>query len=228
MNFVNASRRSPDAAQLMTVRRPKQPTAVVLVVHGGRSMSSAVVRASQVAVLRLRPIARAVARGNPTMAVYRLQSAVRGWNGTGAEPMRDARWALECLRADHPGVPIVLVGHSMGGRTSFRIAGDADVAGVVGLAPWLPADEPVRQLENAVVRIVHGNRDRIVPEPTTRAFLNRLRQAGVDLQQTIVTGSGHAMLGHWNQWNALAAAAVHEVAGRSGRNTEHRSTTVRR
>ena len=35
-------------------------------------------------------------------------------------------------------VPIVLVGHSMGGRAALRAGGDPQVAAVCGLAPWTP------------------------------------------------------------------------------------------
>jgi alpha-beta hydrolase superfamily lysophospholipase len=183
----------------------------VLVVHGGRSISKAPVRAWHGAVLRLRPIARAIARRDRGLAVYRLQLAGRGWNGAGVDAIRDARWALESLRIRHPGVPIVLIGHSMGARTCMRIAGDPDVAGVVGLASWLPPDEPIRQLAGRPVRLIHGTRDRMVPEASTRPFVARALHAGVDLDQVILEDTGHAMLSRWNDWNELAAEAVRDI-----------------
>jgi predicted esterase len=208
-------RRSPDHAHLIRVRRRSSspaPTAVALVLHGGRSMSDAPVRAFQVAVLRLRPLARAVARAHPEFAVYRLQLAERGWNGTGASAIRDARWALAALRAAHPEVPIVLVGHSMGARTCFRVAGDPNIAGAVGLAPWLPADEPIRQLAGVPIRILHGTSDRVVPESSTRPWLARLTAAGLAVDRTLLTGTGHAMLHRWREWNSQTASAVARFA----------------
>jgi alpha-beta hydrolase superfamily lysophospholipase len=174
-------------------------------------MSSAPVRAWQFAVLRLRPIARAIARHDPALAVYRLQLAGRGWNGAGADAVRDARWALEKIRAAHPGLPIVLVGHSMGARTCLRVAGDPDVAGIVGLAAWLPPDEPIRQLARRPVRLIHGTRDRMVPEASTRPFVARALHAGIDLDQVVLEDTGHAMLSRWNDWNELAGEAVRDI-----------------
>lgn len=213
------SRTSPDHAHLIGMRASgdrSRPRAVCLVVHGGRSVSSAEVMAGQVAVLRMRPIARTLARALPTVAVYRLQLAVRGWNGTGVAAVRDARWAVQTLQELHPGVPIVLVGHSMGARTALRIADEPAVTGVLGLAPWLPADEPLRHLLDVPVRLVHGDRDRIVPEPSTRAFVGRLRSAGVDVRPTVLPDSGHGMLRHWRRWNFETVAAVTELLRASG------------
>lgn len=164
------------------------------------------------AVLRLRPIAAAIARNNPAVAVYRAQLAVRGWNGTGASAVRDLRWAVGQLRSLHPGLPIVLVGHSMGARTCFRIADELGVVGVVGLAPWLPADEPIRQFAGVPVAVIHGTRDRIIPADTTLPYLTRLTRSGVAVNRTVLAGTGHAMLRRWRDWNALTAAAVGRFA----------------
>lgn len=214
MVVVTLLRQSPNHAHLRSVGSAESPTAVALVIHGGRANSKAAVRAFQFAVLRLRPVASAIARTDRRVAVYRLQLAVRGWNGTGAAAIRDARWALSLLRESHPGLPIVLVGHSMGARTALRVAGDPDVVGVVGLAPWVPADEPIKQLAGIPVRVLHGAGDRIIPEPSTRQFLARLAQAGTIVDQTILAGTGHGMLRRWREWNQLTADAVALFAGR--------------
>lgn len=205
---VTFSLTSPDRARLRATRDPERPTAVCLVVHGGRSVSDAAVAGSQFAVLRMRPIARVLSRRLSGVGVYRLQLAVRGWNGTGAGPTRDARWAVAALRERHPGVPVVLIGHSMGARTCLRIADEPGVVGVVGLAAWLPADEPLAQLRGIPVRLVHGDRDRIVPEPSTRPFVTRLTAAGIDLRRTVLTGTGHGMIRRWRRWNAETVAGV--------------------
>ncbi len=211
------SRTSPDHAHLIGMRSvracPGGVTAVCLVMHGGRSQSQAEVFAGQLAVLRMRPIARAVATARPDLAVYRLQLAVRGWNGTGFTAVRDARWAVHTLRERHPDRPVVLVGHSMGARTALRIADEPGVVGVVGLAAWLPPDEPLAQLRDVGVRLVHGDRDRIVPEPSTRPLLARMLTAGVDVRRTVLTGTGHGMVRDWRRWNAATVAAVGALLG---------------
>jgi alpha-beta hydrolase superfamily lysophospholipase len=79
---------------------------------------------------------------------------VAGWNGVAADAHADVRWALDELRARHgDDVPVVLVGHSMGGLIATRYAQRHrdDLAGLVltgpalGLGPviegWLAAPE---------------------------------------------------------------------------------------
>ncbi|WP_111766812.1 alpha/beta hydrolase [Nakamurella deserti] len=215
------SRTSPDHAHLIGMHaaegRTAEPSALCLVLHGGRSVSEAEVLAGHIAVLRMRPVARVLARALPSVAVYRLQLSIRGWNGSGAAPVRDARWAVRTLRALHPDVPIVLVGHSMGGRTVLRVADEPAVVGVVGLAPWLPADEPIAHLGAVAVRLVHGDRDRIVPEPSTRAVVARLLTAGVDVRRSVLPGTGHGMVRGWRRWNAEVVAAVTALLGAARR-----------
>ncbi len=216
---VTSSRRSPDNARLTATRIPAATgttTAVCLVVHGGKSLSTEPVSAVSGPVLRMRPIAWALARRLPSVAVYRLQLAVRGWNGTGSTAIRDARWALDQLRAQHPGAPIVLVGHSMGARTCLRVAGDPAVAGVVGLASWLPPDEPVNHIRGVPVRLVHGDSDRVVSEASTRPLVARMTAAGIDVRRTLLAGTGHAMLRHWRRWNSEIVAAVQESLQTTG------------
>ena len=60
---------------------PHTPTAAVLVFHGGSATSVMRVSRFSPAVLRLIPVARAVAAREKTAAVYRLRFSVRGWNG---------------------------------------------------------------------------------------------------------------------------------------------------
>ncbi|MCW2658521.1 MAG: alpha/beta hydrolase, partial [Jatrophihabitans sp.] len=92
--------------------------AVALVLHGGRSQGTGPVRARQLAVLRMRPFISSLrqAGADHGLAVARLRYAVRGWNGSAASPVADVRDALDQLAARFPGIPIALVGHSMGGR----------------------------------------------------------------------------------------------------------------
>jgi alpha-beta hydrolase superfamily lysophospholipase len=67
-----------------------------------------------------------------------LRHGTVDWNGDGADKVAEARWALHRTEVELGDVPVVLVGHSMGGRTACRSADDALVRGVVALAPWLP------------------------------------------------------------------------------------------
>jgi len=190
----------------------RRAEAVVLVMHGGRETSSAPVRARQVAVLRMLPFAHRITRDSSgRVAVARLRYAIRGWNATAGEqpaPVRDAEWALRQLTERFPGLPIGLVGHSMGGRTAMRIGGHPQVRGIVGLAPWLPGGEPAEQLAGRRVLLMHGDADRMTSAAATAAFANRLEAVGASVSLVEVTGDGHAMLRRAELWHELASQFV--------------------
>jgi dienelactone hydrolase len=182
--------------------------AVVLVLHGGRELSADPVRARQLAVLRMIPFARRIARrGGGRVAVARLRYASRGWNATadGPAPVGDAEWALRQLTERFPGLPVGLVGHSMGGRTALRLAGHPQVRAVTGLAPWLPAGEPVSQLAGRRVLLMHGNADRMTSPAATAAYASRIEAAGAAVSLVSVYGDGHGMLRRAQLWHELTA-----------------------
>lgn len=149
-----------------------------------------------------------IAREVPGVAVFRLRFGVRGWNGNGAGAVADARWALGELRSRHPGLPIVLVGHSMGGRVAVHIGGDEDVAGLLLLAPWVPSGDPAVQLAGVPVVLVQGGRDRSVPLPTTEPWIARAENAAAVISRTVLPWAGHTMLLRFRVWHRLAAAGV--------------------
>jgi dienelactone hydrolase len=107
-----------------------------------------------------------------------------------------------------PGLPIGLVGHSMGGRTALRIGGHPQVRGVVGLAPWLPASEPADQLDGRRVLLMHGSADRMTSPAGTAAYAARIEAAGAVVSLVSVHGEGHAMLRRAQLWHELAAQFV--------------------
>ena len=98
----HAPRRGADAAR----RHAAQPS-------NGRGTRSGSLWRMQVLRDALRASAGSVTR------CWLLRYARRGWNGgTTRSPVPDARWALDQVRAAYGDVPVVLVGHSMGGRAS--------------------------------------------------------------------------------------------------------------
>jgi dienelactone hydrolase len=149
-------------------------------------------------------------RGITTQLVrYRLA----GWNGAAADPYADVRWTLEQIRAEHgTEVPVVLVGHSMGGRAALRAAGDPQVAAVCALAPWTPAGEPVDHLRDRTVAILHGRGDRWVPAQLSADFALRAHQAGAHVARFTVSG-GHSMVRGALRWHRFARDVVLGATG---------------
>jgi dienelactone hydrolase len=165
------------------------------------------VRAGQLAVLRMLPFGRALSaagRGRG-LGVARLRYAVRGWNGAQQSPVADARAALDELRRRHPGVPLALVGHSMGGRTALHVAGEQDVRAVVGLAPWIEAGDPVATLRGLRVLILHGDADRRTSAVAAEQYAAAAAAVAQSASFVRVRGDGHAMLRRPRVWHRLTA-----------------------
>ena len=191
--------------------------AVVLVLHGGAEQGTGSVPPWKLAYLRMVPIARALHRagrkntgisGRPGggVEVRLLRNRRYGWNSPAEDPVEDARWALERIRADHPGLPVVLVGHSMGARVALRVADDPAVRGVCALAPWTPRGEPVEAVAGRSVLIVHGTRDRMTSPAESHAFAQRAEGVAARVARFEIAGEGHAMLRRSSVWTRLTIA----------------------
>lgn len=193
--------------------------AVVLVLHGGAERGTGSVPPWKLAFLRMVPIARALHRAGREdgVEVRLLRNRRYGWNAPAMDPLGDARWALERIRADHPGLPVVLVGHSMGARVALRVAGDPAVRGVCALAPWTPRGEPVDAVAGRSVLIVHGTRDRMTSPAESHAFAERAEGVAARVARFEIANEGHAMLRRSSVWTRLTIAFTLEVlAGGTG------------
>jgi pimeloyl-ACP methyl ester carboxylesterase len=177
--------------------------AVVLVLHGGSAESHAPGRRG-LAWLRMVPFAHGLRA--PGVAVWTLRYRYRGWNEA-EDPLADARWALTEARRLHPGAPIVLVGHSMGGRVALRLAGEPDVAGVCALAPWIEPGEPWRPV-SATILIAHGDADRVTDPVASAAY-----GARIDASFVPVPGETHGLLHRPVFWQRLVTGFVTSVLG---------------
>jgi dienelactone hydrolase len=197
-------------ATLTAYSSPETVKAVALILPGGKADSFEAAVPSQLTAVRMRPFARRLARAgaNRGLAVSTLRYRYRGWNGSDASPAEDARWALEQIRERHGGIPVVLVGHSMGGRTSMRVADDPSVVGVVALAPWLPGDEPVEHLGGVRALIAHGNLDFVTSPRASRRFARRAKSVGADISYKVIHGDSHAMLLRPHRWHSLTTRTV--------------------
>ncbi len=190
---------------IVTKAGPADTRLVVLLLPGGRARSVQAARGTQGANLRLIPFARVASRRlrDRPAAVWRLRYRVRGWNEPCFDPVRDTEWALDEVRHRHPAARVALIGHSMGGRTAFRCAGDPSVHGVCAFAPWTEVGEPVAQLSGRIVVIAHGDLDRITDPVLSRTYAERAALAGADVRFEVVAGEGHALLRRAGRWNAL-------------------------
>ena len=183
---------------------------VALVLHGGRSKSRTPVRANQLAVLRMQPFVSSLRRAGSEhgLAVARMRYRVRGWNGADRSPVADVDGVLDRLVAQHPGVPIALVGHSMGGRAAIYTAGHDAVRSVVGLAPWLEPGDPMNQLLGRRLLVAHGQADRMTDPRESASFTAAAAGVAVSATYVAIDGDKHAMLRRPRLWHELATAFV--------------------
>jgi alpha-beta hydrolase superfamily lysophospholipase len=186
--------------------------AVVLLLPGGHTASFQP-GAVPLAALRMRPFARLLHRAGADagLAAWTLSYRYHGWNGEQASPLADIDWALAEVRRQHGEVPVVLAGHSMGGRGALRGAGDPSVRAVLALAPWLPAGEPVAQLAGRRVLIAHGSLDWTTSPRASAAYAEQARQVTGPVDFRLVRGDTHAMLLRAPTWNRLVLRFVREA-----------------
>jgi dienelactone hydrolase len=188
--------------------------AIALLLHGGAELGHDPVDAWSGPVVRMRPFGWAIRRRTPEIGIARLRFGQRGWNGTAASPVADVEHALAELRRRRPGIPVVLVGHSMGGRAAVRAAGDQSVLGVVALAPWLPPDEPEDQLAGRDLVILHGTDDQRTSPERSAQYAERVEGVARSVRYVAIPGGDHAMLRPWRTWHREAANAVTAIADR--------------
>lgn len=194
---------------------------IVLMLHGGAKTGLRPVGARSASLRRttvMRDVLapRVLAEG---LSLWLLRFGVRGWNeGVGPEPspVPDARWALDRIAEEHPTTPVVLLGHSMGGRTAVHVADHPSVVGVVALAPWLESSDPVRRLAGRHLIAGHGSRDRITSARMTRAYVDQAHGTAGSAEFVDMGRLGHYMLSHADSWNRFALRSSLEIFERSG------------
>ena len=199
---------------LTTFDPPAAMQAVVVVLHGGKPRSSQTVDGRSASWRRAHWLARAIApRAHQVGAgVWLARYEARGWNG-GADRADDARSVLDRVRHDVGDVPVVLLGHSMGARVAVHVADDPSVVGVVGLAPWWSAEDPVAGLAGRTLVAAHGRRDRITSFPQTARYVQRAASVARSAELVDMGALGHYMLTGSARWHDVATSAVVEVLG---------------
>jgi len=194
----------------------KGADSAVLILHGGRERSQMPTTPWQLSYIRMLDMYVCLRKASRGCAVYLLRYRVRGWNPDGGvpDPVCDALWALDRIAHDHPGAPVALLGHSMGARTAFAVADHPAVVGVCGLAPWLPAHEPVfRPRPEQRFVLAHGTADRMTSAPLSKRYAARLRAAGARTARFEFEGAKHAMLDQPSLWRRFATSTSLGLVG---------------
>lgn len=204
---------SPTRRQAPTLHvHPAQDTtrAVVLVLHGGKAVSTEPSQDRHLSVARLVPFARQIHQHSAAygVATWRVRYRYRGWNGHEASPVQDARWALDEVRREHGDIPVVLLGHSMGGRTALRVADDPAVRSVVALAPWLNDGDPVLPARGRRIVIAHAPRDRWTSPVASAHWAEQAAVLAERMVYIRVRRAGHFMLRRASVWKNLATSFV--------------------
>ena len=190
-----------------------QPRALVLLVHGGLVRSKLPVFEGRPSIgwphtrhFQDQLSTRFAARG---IEVWALLHRYAGWNSDKhPSPVPDLEWALDEARRLQPGVPIILVGHSMGARTCLRVAEDPSLGGLVALCPWYPASEAVPPAR-LPLRVAFAEWDWDCPYPSMRDFLHRARESG-DVRIESMGRDTHYML-RSKRWEAYLLRTVAEL-----------------
>jgi alpha-beta hydrolase superfamily lysophospholipase len=200
--------------RLDAYHQPAAPRALVLMLHGGQEHSTDDVTNRHASWWRLALMARSLRSwaDENDLALHLLQYRVRGWNSSDAPaPVSDARWALDRLDERHSGLPVVIVGHSMGGRAGCRVADDPAVAGVVALAPWLPEGEPNASIAGRHLHVIHGTRDRWTSAHWSRDYVERSQRTAASATWTPLPGVGHFMLRRTKVWNRFVKDSITDI-----------------
>lgn len=199
-------------------RSPDAPRAAVLLLHGGRADGLEPPPRLNLPALRMRPFGTAVVRalGGRAVLLASARYRVRGWNGPRADAARDARGALDALTALAPGLPVVLIGHSMGGRAALHIGGHPAVCGIVALAPWCPPEDEVAHLRGKPLAVLHDTHDRVTDADGSRRFAERARGSGAEASVIAMARGGHTMLRGAHHWHRLTAELAASMVTRPG------------
>ncbi|MCX4815626.1 alpha/beta fold hydrolase [Streptomyces sp. NBC_01239] len=182
----------------------------MITLHGGPFAGHRPARPWQLAALRMRPVLRfsASAVSLDETLLGQVRYRCKGWNDGDTE--QDALRALSELGRLVGDVPVVLVGHAMGGRAALRVASHPQVRGVVALAPWLPTGEPVAQLVGRSVLLVQGHDGR-ASGVQVWGYAERARAAGARAGVVVVRG-GPWMMRRAGVWHRTVASAVRQVS----------------
>jgi pimeloyl-ACP methyl ester carboxylesterase len=129
------------------------------------------------------------------IAFAEVRYRVKSWHAL-PSCMADTEAALELARSEGADRAI-LIGFSMGGAVSIGVASHRSVAGVLGLAPWIPPELELGGLEGKRLDVAHGAWDRWLPgipgvsPASSRTGFERARALGVEGTYTLLERALH-------------------------------------
>ena len=189
----------------MLLAAPTSPRLLVLMLPGGTDSSYRRFSPWQASALRMYPFSWSIrARFGRSVIVRDVRYRVCGWNGGQASPMLYARKALDDVTARYPGVPVVVIGHSMGGRVGAQLADDPRVVGLLALAPWWQYADWRFIRDGVRVVAMHGTADERTYPRRTATGVDELIARGIDATFVPVPDGDHAMLDHIGLWQKAA------------------------
>ncbi len=140
-------------------------------------------------------LVRRLAGSFPGLGFLEVRYRVKSWRRLDL-CLEDGRAAIAAAR-EAGATEVALLGFSMGGAVSVRVADDPAVSTVIALAPWLYPELDVAPLDGRRFAVLHGSLDRGVPGiPGVRPELSlrgyeRARARGVDAERTVIGGAIH-------------------------------------
>jgi pimeloyl-ACP methyl ester carboxylesterase len=189
----------------------------ILVLPGGRPTSGEPSQSWQLANVRIELLAQSLRRRvGPEVEVRRVQYRLRGWNAGRLDALRDARAALDDLLDAVGSGPVVLVGHSMGGRVAAHLAAQTRVTAIAALAPWWPDDDCDLIPAGCRLLTMHGSADTWTDPKASRRQTLRAAARGVDARWVGFPGAGHFLMRDYARWHRrVAEFAISQWSERS-------------
>jgi pimeloyl-ACP methyl ester carboxylesterase len=130
----------------------------------------------------------------PDLAFVEVRYRVKSW--------KRLDWCIEDTRAavEEAATPrVLLLGFSMGGAVAIAAADEPTVAGVLGLAPWIPDQLDLRPIAGKRLVVLHGALDRWLPgipgvsPASSRRGFERARTLGADAEYVLIPGAVHGV-----------------------------------
>jgi pimeloyl-ACP methyl ester carboxylesterase len=169
-------------------------------------------------------LVRSLSPAFPALTFAEVRYRIKSWQVLDM-CVEDCRAAIDATEG-----PVLLVGFSMGGAVAISTADDPRVAGVVGLAPWIPDRLSVAPIAGKRLDVLHGSLDRWLPgipgvsASLSRRGFERVLELGGEGSYTLIRGGVHGLavrgpggrlvpLPRASTWTRLVAAQLGDFAG---------------